>query len=170
MKLEHLKCPLSRWTFSKKPIRDWVESVCVGKVLNLFCGRTKLAVDETRVDMDPLVMPDHCMDALDYLEQCDTRFDTVLLDPPYSFRKSMEMYGGRKASRFNIVKNRIPDVLNPGGRVITFGYHSVSMGTRRGFQITRLLVISHGGAIHDTLATVEQNHQIHVDWNVNGAH
>lgn len=46
-------------------------------------------------------------------------------------------------------------IMNVGGRVITFGYHSVSMGKRRGFTQERILLMSHGGAIHDTIAVVE---------------
>lgn len=43
---DHIRCPLNRYTFSVKPIRHWVESVCKGKVLNLFAGPTKLNIDE----------------------------------------------------------------------------------------------------------------------------
>jgi hypothetical protein len=42
-----------------------------------------------------------------------------------------------------------------GRRVITFGYHSVSMGRSRGFEVSEICIMSHGGAIHDTIATVE---------------
>ena len=83
-------------------------------------------------------------------------FDTVLLDPPYSYRKSMEMYGGRKMSTFNAVKNCITEILTEDGIVITFGYHSVSMGKTRGFEQEEILLMSHGGAIHDTVAIIER--------------
>jgi 23S rRNA G2069 N7-methylase RlmK/C1962 C5-methylase RlmI len=60
------------------------------------------------------------------------KFDTIILDPPYAYRKSMEMYNGHKASKFNQIKDLIPKILNKNGIVITFGYHSVSMGNSRG--------------------------------------
>lgn len=160
--IEHMRCPLSKWTFSKKPIRDWVEGQCEGKVLNLFAGKTKLAVDEVRVDIGRDMVADHYMDALEFIRWWHDQpllckpFDTILLDPPYAHRKSMEMYQGRKMSPFRKLKEEIPSILAPSGCVITFGYHSVSMGARRGFRLENLLVISHGGAIHDTLATKER--------------
>jgi hypothetical protein len=68
----------------------------------------------------------------------------------------MEMYNGHKASKFNQTKDLIPNILNKDGVVITFGYHSVSMGKKRGFEQKEILLISHGGAIHDTIAVIEQ--------------
>jgi hypothetical protein len=59
-------------------------------------------------------------------------------------------------SRFNLLKNRLTTIMKPRGNVITFGYHSVSMGAGRGFQQECLLVMSHGGAIHDTIAISER--------------
>jgi 23S rRNA G2069 N7-methylase RlmK/C1962 C5-methylase RlmI len=44
------------------------------------------------------------IDALDCSKQLMERgelFDVILLDPPYSYRKSMELYSGHKNSRFN---------------------------------------------------------------------
>ena len=46
--------------------------------------------------------------------------------------------------------------LNKNGRVITFGYHSISMGKSRGFSQEKILLMSHGGAIHDTIAVIER--------------
>jgi len=37
-----------------------------------------------------------------------------------------------------------------------FGCHSISMGKKRGFKQEHLLVMSHGGAIHDTIVIVER--------------
>lgn len=96
------------------------------------------------------------MDALEFVLSWDgDKFDTVLLDPPYAYRKSMEMYKGIVASPFRQLKDAIPSILNVGGTVITFGYHSTVMGTNRGFSLERIALFSHGGAIHDTIASVE---------------
>jgi len=153
----YIKCPINRYTFKVKPIREFVEKNCVGLTLNLFAGKTKLNITEVRNDIDPDAKADYRKDALefvrDYRGEC---FDTILLDPPYSYRKSMELYGGRKASRFKQVKDEIPRILRPGGLVITFGYHSSVMGINRGFEIERIALFSHGGAIHDTIASVEK--------------
>ncbi|MFC0514651.1 hypothetical protein ACFFGT_10580 [Mucilaginibacter angelicae] len=155
--IEHIRCPLHRYTFSVRQIREWVEQQCEGRVLNLFAGRTKLAVDELRNDLDTTMPADQHLDALAFLREWrGAAFRTILLDPPYAYRKSMELYRGIVCSPFRQLKDAIPACLEPGGIVITFGYHSVVMGRARGFQLEKLAVFSHGGAIHDTLATVER--------------
>lgn len=100
---------------------------------------------------------DYHLDALSLLRSWqDGLFQTVLLDPPYAYRKSMELYKGIICSPFRQLKDEVPKVLEPGGVVITFGYHSVAMGKSRGFEPERIAVFCHGGAIHDTIATVER--------------
>lgn len=155
MEIEYMKTPLNKYTFSIKPIRIWIERNSKGKTLNLFAGKTRLRLHETRVDSDKTMDADYYMDAYDFVKQCKDKFDTIILDPPYAYRKSIEMYNGHKASRFNQIKDLIPRLLNEKGIVITCGYHSVSMGNRRGFKQDKVLLISHGGAIHDTIFTIE---------------
>jgi len=156
IEIEYIKCPLNKYTFSIKPIREWVEKNSKGKVLNLFAGKIELKLNEVRVDMDKTMKADFYMDAYDFVKECKTKFDTIILDPPYAYRKSMEMYNGHKASKFNQIKNLINKILNKNGIVITFGYHSVSMGNKRGFIQKKILLLSHGGAIHDTIAVIEE--------------
>ena len=151
-----MKTPLNKYTFSIKPIREWVERNSKGLVLNLFAGKIKLNLDETRVDVDKTMKADFYMDAYAFVKQHHGKFDTIILDPPYAYRKSMEMYNGHKASKFNQIKDLIPKILNKNGIVITFGYHSVSMGKKRGFKQEKILLLSHGGAIHDTIAIIER--------------
>jgi len=155
--IEHFQCPLNRYTFSVKPIRQWVERVCAGRVLNLFAGQTLLNVSEVRNDLDVAMPADYHLDALEFLRDWQgEKFHTILLDPPYAYRKSMEMYKGIVCSPFRQLKDAIPRCLETGGAVITFGYHSVSMGKARNFQLERIALFSHGGAIHDTIAAVER--------------
>ena len=153
----HIRCPLNRYTFSVGPVRAWVEDVCEGRVLNLFAGKTRLEVNETRNDLDIEVPADYHLDALEFLRTWrGEKFDTILLDPPYAYRKSMEMYKGIICSPFRQLKDAIPARLKTGGIVITFGYHSIVMGKTRAFQPEQVALFSHGGAIHDTIATIER--------------
>lgn len=155
--MEYMKTPLNRYTFKNNRIREWVENNSSGLILNLFAGKTKLTIKEVRNDIRKNMPADYHKDARNFVKEWSgDRFDTIILDPPYSFRKSMEMYDGKKASGFNQLKNLLPAILKDSGIVITFGYHSVSMGKARGFNIIKILLISHGGAIHDTIATIEQ--------------
>jgi 23S rRNA G2069 N7-methylase RlmK/C1962 C5-methylase RlmI len=162
----YLRQPLNRYTFKAPKTRAWVEAHCKGKyVLNLFSGPTRLnGCIEVANDIDPNVP---CtlfrMDALDcakHLRERGELFDVVLLDPPYSYRKSMELYNGHKNSRFKQLLDVLPDILTLHGWVITFGYQSCVMSASRDFRIREICLISHGGAQHDTIATVEERIQV----------
>lgn len=161
--VEHIRCPINKYTFQVKGMRDWLLSHIPtnSHILNLYCGPTILSeykdFKEVRNDLSLEVIADYHLDALACIYQWkEPTFDVIVLDPPYSERKSMEFYGERKASSFMMVKEHIPVVLKPGGSVITFGYHSVSMGRSRGFSVEGIGLFSHGGAIHDTIGTVER--------------
>ena len=157
MIMTHIRTPLNKYKFQSRKIREYVELWSNGKVLNLFAGMTPLSVNETRNDIRKDMPADYHLDALEFVsKKIVTGFDTVVLDPPYSYRKSMEMYNGAVSSSFNQVKNELPRIMHEKGRVITLGYHSVSMGKSRGFELEAVAVLSHGGAIHDTIISVEK--------------
>jgi hypothetical protein len=159
-----MKTPLRRYTFENRRIREWVESHVEGRALNLFAGKTLLNCREVRNDLREEMPADYHMDALEFVNHWNDPmfykdrhpFDTVILDPPYAYRKSMTKYEGAVSSPFNQIKNVIPNILTLEGIVITFGYHSNVMGERRGFEQDHLLLMSHGGAIHDTIAIIER--------------
>ncbi len=151
--------PPRRYTFEQKKVKEFVEQNCKGKVLNLFAGKTRLNVDEIRVDLSDEFHPDYCMEAFEFIQKAITEkmfFDTVILDPPYSLRKSMEKYKGKVCSSFTKIVNELPLVLNDGGRVISLGYQSTIMGESRGFGKECILLIGHGGSHHDTICVVEK--------------
>ena len=158
MKFTYMKTPLRRYTFENRKIREWVETYATGNVLNLFAGKTHLNCHEVRNDLREEMPADFHMDALEFVETWDKNkpFDSVILDPPYAYRKSMTKYEGAVSSPFNKVKDTIPSILKPEGVVITFGYHSNVMGEKRGFIQEHILLMSHGGAIHDTIAVIER--------------
>ena len=103
----YLRQPLNRYTFKAPKTRALVEENCKGKyVLNLFAGPTRLSgCIGVANDIEPNVASTlFSIDALDCSKQLMERgelFDVILLDPPYSYRKSMELYSGHKNSRFN---------------------------------------------------------------------
>ncbi len=163
----YLQQPLNKYTFKAPKIKTWVEKQCMGKdVLNLFAGPTRLdGCRETTNDLDASFNPDYNMDALDTANYLATvagpgnlfrKYSRVVIDPPYSYRKSMELYNGNVNSRFKQLLDVIPDLLTPDGWVITFGYQSNVMSRKRGFVVREICLISHGGAQHDTIATVEE--------------
>lgn len=170
-KFTFLQQTLNRFTFRVKGIRNWVESQCKDKtVLNLFGGPTRLrGCIETSNDLEHKaklkngrwldIETTYHMDALDCVKMLiaqKRKYQRIVLDPPYSYRKSMEMYNGNLASRFKQICDLIPQLLTPDGKVITFGYHSIVMGEERGFRLVEVCLISHGGAMRTTIGAVEE--------------
>lgn len=156
----YIKSPLNKYTFKPPKIRQWVEERCKDKdVLNLFAGFTELRYCiEWRNDLDKNVSAHWHKDALDcvkWLMDLGVKFSVILIDPPYSYRKSMELYHGYRNSRFKQILDILPKILKPDGKVIIFGYCASYMGKVRGFKIDEILVIDHSGAQHATLAVVE---------------
>ena len=158
--MEYISTNLRRYTFESPRIKKWVEDNCSGAVLNLFAGNTLLAVSETRNDIDTSANAEYHLDAVEFVTMWQVvhipKFDTIILDPPYAYRKAMEMYGGNYCSKFKVLADLIPSILNPGGRVISFGYHSTFLGKKRGGELIKLAVFAHGGAQHCTIGIVEE--------------
>ena len=49
----------------------------------------------------------------------------------------------------------IARILKLNGKVICFGWSSMGLGKNRGFEMTRILLVPHGGSKNDTICTVE---------------
>jgi hypothetical protein len=155
MTLTFIKTPLKRLTFQAKPIKNWVVSRCEGKTLNLFSGLTNLGIGEYRVDINPEYAPDYVGDVYDFITSTEEIYDTIILDPPYSLRKSIELYNGNYTSKFKLIADKIPQILSSTGKVISFGYHTTFLGKKRGFELEEVCIFGHSGAQHATIAIVE---------------
>ena len=159
MEIVYLTQPPKKYTFEQPKLREWVEGQCRGKVLNLFAGRTRLNVDEYRVDFDKEVPADFYGDAFEFVSTTEMRFDTIILDPPWSIRKSREKYGGRVVGSFTKIKNVLRRILNKGGKVITIGYSSTGMSKSRGFEKIALAIVCHNGDHDDSFAITEEDYE-----------
>ena len=84
------------------------------------------------------------------------KFDTIILDPPYAYRKAMEMYNGHYTSKFKQIADILSAILSDNGKVISFGYHSTFLGKKRNAELSKLCVFAHGGAQHCTIGIVEK--------------
>jgi hypothetical protein len=155
-KLELIKTNLRRYTFESPKIKKWVEDNSEGKCLNLFAGKTKLNLNEVRNDLDKEALADFNMDALDFVRNCNDKFDTIILDPPYALRKAMEMYKGNYSSKFKQIADEIVKLCKPTTRIISFGYHSTFLGKVRSFELEKLCVFAHGGSQHCTIGIIEK--------------
>ena len=109
--LELIATNLRRYTFQSPKIKAWVEENSQGKCLNLFAGKVKLNLDEIRNDIDKSMEAEFNMDAVDFVKSWKgEHFDTIILDPPYAYRKGMEMYNGNYTSRFKMLADEIPRI------------------------------------------------------------
>jgi len=162
MDFTYLLQPPRKYTFEQLELKQWVESWCIGKTLNLFAGKTKLNCDEFRVDIDKSTPANFHGDALEFVTATDMKFDTVVLDPPYNIRKAREKYGGRYIGLYTKIKDQLPFILNDNSRIISLGYDSVGMSKTRGFTKIAICLVCHGGDHNDTICLVEEKNSKYV--------
>lgn len=96
----------------------------------------------------------------------NVRIDLAFFDPPYSLRQIKECYDkyghgfthkdSQNAVRWTWERDTLNSIMKPGGIVISFGWSTTCMGKKRGYEITEILMVSHGPAHNDTLCTVER--------------
>lgn len=147
-------------TFSIAPIGAFVrEEMGEGLWIDSFsCGCRIASITN---DLNPDVDADYHMDALDFLKMFDDEsVDGVLYDPPYSPRQVAECYHGvgrevtmetTQCSFWARHKAEMGRIVKPGGKVLTFGWNSGGAGKKNGFDMTRVLLVSH----NDTICTSE---------------
>jgi hypothetical protein len=90
--------------------------------------------------------------------------DGAIFDPPYSLTQVSRSYQNMglqfKGSEnptggFPKVRDGLSRLVRRGGIVISYGWNTVGMGKKRGFEPIEYLICSHGGNRNDTLVTVE---------------
>ncbi len=147
MKIERVWAMPNKRTFQIKPIAKLREEELGERICDPFPFEGKI-------------------DCLDYLPTIpDESYEYGELDPPYTKRQVSEHYkknGGictgwhTSAGWIAKVKDEMARVIKPGGKVITYAYNSSGLGKKRGFEITRILIVSHGAEHNDTICTVEK--------------
>ncbi|MAH47708.1 adenine-specific DNA methylase [Candidatus Pacearchaeota archaeon] len=161
----------SKHTFTIKPIKDLLtEEWVTGIWVDPFCGEYSPA--NCTNDLNADIKAQSHMDALDYLRQFpDGYAGGMLFDPPYSVRqlsevdKSVGIAVTQETTRPNFwtdIKKEIARVIKNGGKVISFGWNSGGIGKTLGFEITRILLVPHGGIHNDTIVKVEVKTQPHL--------
>lgn len=152
-------------TFSIKPIKELIDKHNNQNFTSCdpFANSNRIAT--LCNDLDPQYETEYCLDALDFLKQIESNsMDLVLFDPPYSPRQVSECYKNldmtvnmqtTQASFWGNLKKEIERITKTGGKVITFGWNSGGIGKTKGFEITEILMVAHGGWHNDTICTVE---------------
>lgn len=161
----------NKWTFRIAPIADLLARYIPNpnEWIDPFAGWTSPARHKNDIN------PDAPVEFHEDAEVFVKRFESVegfLFDPPYSPRQISECYKslglkvGMKETQSAVLYQRVKDAVAPrikvGGSAISFGWNTVGMGIKRGFEIKEILLVCHGGAHNDTIVTIEQkteNHQ-----------
>lgn len=165
IRIERIWAMPNKNTFEIKPIKELIqEEVSLDNIwIDPFANRNKIA--SITNDLSQEYDTDYHLDALDFLRLFeDESVDGVLYDPPYSPRQVSECYNNvgynvtwdtTKASFWGNHKREISRIVKKGGKVITFGWNSGGIGYKYGFEISRILLVPHGGWHNDTICTVE---------------
>lgn len=156
-----------RRTFRIPPIRAFIERhMTDGIWLDPFAHETPFAARCVTNDLDTAAPATFHEEALDFLARFAAGCAAgVLFDPPYSPRQISECYKsvGRAAHMedtqsgfYSARKDAAARALRAGGIALTFGWNSNGFGKKRGFEITEILLVAHGGAHNDTICVAER--------------
>lgn len=155
----------NQWTFQIPPIKELVAKyVQDGKNwIDPFAGFNSPA--EYTNDLNKDSPAKYHLEANDFIKTIPKKdYNGALIDPPYSLRQVKECYDnlGLKLpyeltiDTFGSLKNNIALMIKPGGYVICCGWNTNGMGLNRGFKLTEILLVPHGGFHNDTIVTVER--------------
>lgn len=162
-------------TFSVPPINDFVWKYLHNSQVSVDpFARNKFWATHTN-DLNPDTAALHHMDAEDFLHKLagqGVKADLVLFDPPYSPRQISELYKSigkpvgmketQSALLYQRVRNAIMPILTPNGIVLSFGWNSVGMGKKHGFEQIEIMLVCHGGAHNDTICLAEQRTELNL--------
>lgn len=154
-------------TFTIKPIKEFVEEEVRrgGVIVDPFANSCKYGTITN--DLNPEFDTTYHLDALEFLKALPSESaDLVLYDPPYSITQASQLYKeyGRDKLEVNVsnmkywalCKDNIARILKKGGVCLCFGWNTNGIGKTRGFEMTEILIVSHGGSKNDTLCTKER--------------
>ena len=154
-------------TFSVPPIGEFVKKYLKNSTVSVDpFARNKEWATYTN-DLNPETSAQYHLDALEFMEglaEQGVKADLVIFDPPYSPRQLAECYKqvGRKATMqdtqaksWSDWKNAIANITDKNSIVLSFGWNTVGMGKKRGFEIVEILMVCHGGQHNDTICMAE---------------
>jgi hypothetical protein len=166
MKINRVWAMPNKNTFDIKPIGDFVRRYLANSLISVDpYARNKTWATYTN-DLNPNTTAQYHMDAIEFLTcLADEEADLIIIDPPYSPRQVKECYDniGTKMKQSDALlgfvrkklKEQIARVLTKHGTVLGFGWNTVGMGKRHGFEITEILLVCHGSDHNDTICMAE---------------
>ncbi len=155
-------------TFDCLPIGEFVKSYLRQSAVSIDpFARNKRWATHTN-DLNPETLAEYHLDAYVFLSellQKGVQADLVIFDPPYSPRQIKECYDsvGLKMAQMDAFRTHwkperdtIDQLLEIGGIVLSFGWNSIGMGKKRGYEILEVLLVCHGPGHNDTICMAEQ--------------
>lgn len=156
-------------TFSVKPIGAFVQKYLAQSKVSIDpFARNKRWATYTN-DLNPDTKAQSHLDAetfLHTLNHAEVRADLIILDPPYSPRQISELYKSiglevgmketQSALLYKRVRNACIPLCAPNAIVLSFGWNSVGMGIKHGFEIIEIMLVCHGGGHNDTICVAER--------------
>jgi len=152
-------------TYDIRPIRNLIrQEMTDGLWLDPFGTPHSPTLVSNEFDADR--SDGHNWDAVTFLKLFDdASVDGVLYNPPYDPILIKVYYAGHGfvkpssphgwVSLWSDCEDEIARIVKPGGKIISFGWHSTGCGRMRGFILQRILLVPHGHARNDTICTVE---------------
>jgi hypothetical protein len=159
----------SKDTFSVRPIGDFVRKYLAESAVSVdpFARNNTWATHTN--DINPQTSAQHHMDAVAFLRMLQAsgvKADLVILDPPYSPRQISECYreigkpvgmvDTQSSVLYMQVKEAAAAIAGDDCVVLSFGWNSVGMGKKHGFEPIEYLLCSHVGAHNDTICVAER--------------
>jgi hypothetical protein len=155
----------NKHTFDVPPIKQFVHKYLRNSKVSVdpFCGLKRLC---TYNNNDLAHDGVDAEEFLKLLRDTSAKCDLCLFDPPYSPRqisecyKSVGMEVGMKDTQSALLYQRVRDavvpVLSRDAIVLSFGWNTVGMGKRHGFEQIEIMLCCHGGAHNDTICLAER--------------
>lgn len=156
-------------TFSVPEIKGFVNSYLMNSKVSIdpFARNKRLATYTN--DLNPETAAEWHMDAEAFLLMLGAKgvkADLILFDPPYSPRQISECYKNigmmvgmeetQSAMLYQRARDAIVTVASDDAIVLSFGWNSVGMGKRHGFEQIEIMLCCHGGAHNDTICLAER--------------
>ena len=120
-------------------------------------------------DLNPSTGADYHVEATEFLRALGSVgvvADLVIVDPPYSPRQVKECYDsiGLKMAQDDallgkkrgLMKAAIARLVPVGGVVLHFGWNTVGMGLKHGYEQEEILLVCHGSDHNDTICLAER--------------
>ncbi len=163
------------------PTADTFSAEPIGRFVQRYLAESSVSVDPFarnnqwatyRNDLNPATAAEFHMPAVDFLAMLAARgilCDLALFDPPYSPRQIKDCYSTmglvceqtdtQSAKLCADVRDVLSSILLPNAIVLSFGWNSVGMGKKHGFEIIEAMLVCHGGAHNDTICIAERRRQ-----------